>query len=64
MGLQEALYFGVPVIGVPLFGDQFSNIANFVEKKIGVQVYYNKLTTASLNQALNEILKNDEYKYR
>lgn len=59
----EALYFGVPMVGVPLGTDQFNNIASVVEKKMAVRIYLGKLSEKSLTSALNSILKNPIYKF-
>ncbi|XP_058804715.1 UDP-glucosyltransferase 2-like isoform X2 [Phymastichus coffea] len=62
MGIQETLYFAVPIIGIPLFGDQHRNVAIFVEKNMGVKINFDNITTESLDEALNEVLKNPKYK--
>ena len=38
LGTQESVYFGIPLIGVPLFADQNFNINNYVKKKVAVKV--------------------------
>ncbi|XP_026669813.1 UDP-glucuronosyltransferase 2B15-like, partial [Ceratina calcarata] len=30
MGTQEAIHYGVPLLGIPLFADQFTNIETYV----------------------------------
>lgn len=54
----EATYHGVPVVGIPIFGDQKMNVAKAVNRKVGLQVPYNELTEETLGKALNEILSN------
>ncbi|XP_033210442.1 UDP-glucuronosyltransferase-like [Belonocnema kinseyi] len=61
-GVQEAVYFGIPVIGVPLFFDQMKNVNILVSKKMGVQLNYNEITEDSLDAALGKILKNPKYR--
>ncbi|XP_023318278.1 UDP-glucuronosyltransferase 2C1-like isoform X2 [Trichogramma pretiosum] len=58
MGSQEALYYGVPMIGIPLFGDQPINVDKFVQMKMSLKIDFDNLTTNSLDWALNEIFTN------
>lgn len=58
----EALYNGVPLIGLPLYADQFSNIRIFVNKNMAVRLDYKKLTKESLDQALDAVLNNPKYR--
>lgn len=60
----ETVYHGVPIIGIPVFGDQDMNIANAVISGYGIGVPYNELTEERLSKALNEILTNPKYRLR
>uniref|UniRef100_T1J8B1 UDP-glucuronosyltransferase n=1 Tax=Strigamia maritima TaxID=126957 RepID=T1J8B1_STRMM len=61
LSLQETVYNGVPVVAVPLMGDQHSNIARVEELKIGYKVDFNNISEVSILEAVNEILK-ESYK--
>ncbi|XP_025987486.1 UDP-glucosyltransferase 2 [Solenopsis invicta] len=58
---QEAIYTAVPMIGVPLFGDQAINIQNYVNKKVAVSLDIRNITEAKVTSALNTILKDPSY---
>ncbi|KAF7382488.1 hypothetical protein HZH68_015407 [Vespula germanica] len=62
LGTQEAISYGVPMIGIPLFSDQFTNIANYVKKNIAVKLDYENLSEDNMDAALNAILYNSTYR--
>lgn len=64
MGTQEAIYFGIPVIGIPLFGDQKLNLQNMARKNVGVNLgSFNNVTEENLYNALKTVLYDKKYKY-
>lgn len=64
LGTSEAIYHGVPVIGVPVFGDQDLNMARATNLGYGLTVRYKNLTEESLTWALTEMLNDRKYKVR
>ena len=61
LGTTEALVEGVPVLGIPVFGDQRMNMAKAVTRGYGLQVEYNGITEEKVSKALNELLSNPKY---
>ncbi|XP_020710321.2 UDP-glucosyltransferase 2-like isoform X2 [Athalia rosae] len=62
MGVQEAVTYGVPLIGVPLFRDQPINIKNCADKGTAVFLDYLNLTEENILGAVNKVLKNSSFK--
>lgn len=62
LGCQEALYYAVPMIGIPLFADQSRNIEIFVAKNMSVLLNIEEITEETLDAALNIVM--GDYKYK
>ncbi|XP_013373929.1 PREDICTED: UDP-glucuronosyltransferase 2A3-like [Chinchilla lanigera] len=55
-GIYEAIYHGVPMVGVPIFGDQYDNVAHMKAKGAAVQVNIHTMTSADLLGALRAVI--------
>jgi glucuronosyltransferase len=58
LSIQEAAAQGVPVVGIPIYGDQYYNLAKIVSAGVGVKVAFTNITTESVLWAVNEVLDN------
>lgn len=56
--IAEAIYNGVPMVGIPFFGDQESNVEEIVHQGFGVKIRKDELTEQNLFEAVQEILLN------
>nr|XP_010967698.1 UDP-glucuronosyltransferase 2A3 isoform X3 [Camelus bactrianus] len=61
-GIYEAIYHGVPMVGVPMFADQPDNIAHMKAKGAAVEVNINTMTSADLLSALTTVINEPSYK--
>lgn len=61
LGVSEAVYHGLPIIGIPFFGDQLLNLARARSQGFGLTVEYTNLTETSLAWAIDEMLANPTY---
>uniref|UniRef100_A0A3B4AUD4 UDP-glucuronosyltransferase n=1 Tax=Periophthalmus magnuspinnatus TaxID=409849 RepID=A0A3B4AUD4_9GOBI len=61
-GLYESLFHGVPIVGIPLFGDQSDNLARVSRRGGGVVLDFNSMTSQEMTSAINEVINNPSYK--
>jgi UDP:flavonoid glycosyltransferase YjiC (YdhE family) len=56
---QEAIYHGVPVVGIPFIADQFVNIVKLATRGLGVELVYDTLSKQSILDAVHTVLGNN-----
>lgn len=64
LGGTEAIYYGKPLVTIPIFGDQKLNAARSSMAGYGVRIDYSNLTETSFSWALNEVINNKKYTER
>lgn len=62
LGLSEGVYVGLPMILMPMFGDQFHNSAAVKTRGAAVVIEYNNLSEQTLRHAVDEIFNNTSYR--
>uniref|UniRef100_A0A1I8PFJ0 UDP-glycosyltransferases domain-containing protein n=1 Tax=Stomoxys calcitrans TaxID=35570 RepID=A0A1I8PFJ0_STOCA len=58
----ESQYHGVPMVGIPFFGDQHSNMANVEKSGFGIGLKYATLNENELRASVLEVLNNPKYR--
>ncbi|XP_018573405.1 UDP-glucuronosyltransferase 2B15-like [Anoplophora glabripennis] len=61
MGKIEAIYHATPMIGIPFFGDQITNVIHSVQEGIGIILLLSEVTEDTLFDAVYEIINNSSY---
>ncbi|XP_072314919.1 UDP-glucuronosyltransferase 2C1-like [Eucyclogobius newberryi] len=61
-GLYEALFHAVPLVGVPLFGDQSDNLARLSRRGGAVVLDFNTMTSQEMTSAINEVVDNPSFR--
>lgn len=56
LGSTEAIYNAVPIIGIPVFGDQELNVARAVTSGWGIKLGYDNLTESSIKWSIEHVL--------
>ena len=57
-GVYEAIYHGIPMVGLPLFGDQPDNIAHMTAKGAAVRLDLDTMSRTDLVNALKQVINN------
>jgi len=58
--LQEAVYHGVPALGIPVFFDQMNNARKLATEEIGLMLPYHELTKEKLLTSITAILNDSK----
>ena len=53
------MYHGVPVVGVPLFGDHYDTMTRVAAKGMGLMLHWKSMTEAELRDALTSVINDD-----
>ncbi|XP_046971943.1 UDP-glucosyltransferase 2-like [Vanessa cardui] len=61
LSTTEAIHFGVPVIGIPVLGDQHVNMRSVTKKGFGILVNLAENMAIDLQIAIKEMLENESY---
>ncbi|CAG9856119.1 unnamed protein product [Phyllotreta striolata] len=60
--LQESVVNGIPLIGIPFFGDQITNVNKMVKKGYGLKINRRTITKDILVSAIKEVMDNPKYR--
>ncbi|XP_054481378.1 UDP glucuronosyltransferase 5 family, polypeptide D1 [Anoplopoma fimbria] len=61
-GVQEAIYHGVPVLGIPLFFDQYDNLLRLQERGAGKIIQLADVNRHTFEEGIHEVLHQDSYR--
>ncbi|KAM8866133.1 UDP-glucuronosyltransferase 2A1-like [Synchiropus picturatus] len=61
-GIYEAIYHGVPMVGIPMFADQPDNMAHLKAKGVALILNLNFMKAEDLTNVVNTIINNKSYK--
>ncbi|XP_066543751.1 UDP-glucuronosyltransferase 1A1 isoform X3 [Amia ocellicauda] len=61
-GIYEGICNGVPMVMLPLFGDQPDNVHRMVTRKVGVSLNIQEMTSNTLLEAVNTVIHDKSYK--
>ncbi|XP_032896131.1 UDP-glucuronosyltransferase 1-2-like [Amblyraja radiata] len=60
-GLYEAMYHGVPLVGIPVFGDQYDNLLRLKTRGAAVMLDLAHLTSDVIFQAVKTVIETPSY---
>lgn len=56
LGLQEAVWYGVPILGIPIFGDQFMNLISLERKGAAKILQIENLRVKTFKKAIKDVV--------
>lgn len=60
MSTIEAIYLGIPVLALPVFGDQKFNAVRIISKGFGLATPFMEITQAGFQEDLDKLLQDDK----
>ncbi|XP_045643205.1 UDP-glucuronosyltransferase 3A1-like isoform X1 [Ursus americanus] len=60
--IMEAIQHGVPMVGIPLFGDQPENLNRVEAKKFGVSIQLKQIKAETLALKMKQVIEDKRYK--
>ncbi|XP_038065081.1 2-hydroxyacylsphingosine 1-beta-galactosyltransferase-like [Patiria miniata] len=63
-GMYEAAWYGLPMVGIPLFGDHFDNMERAVAKGMALQLDITTLTEDALYDTVTRVIEDPRYRER
>ncbi|XP_064410286.1 UDP-glucuronosyltransferase 3A1-like isoform X2 [Latimeria chalumnae] len=60
--LMQAVYHSVPVLGIPLFGDQFDNLVRVETKQLGIALKIDELKAHTFANTMKKLMQDKRYK--
>ncbi|XP_053679069.1 UDP-glucosyltransferase 2-like, partial [Anopheles nili] len=64
LSVQEAVWYGIPMLGIPNYGDQYQNVQRIVWMGLGTKLLLEEITSNKLSEHLLELINNERYKHR
>ncbi|XP_071447734.1 UDP-glycosyltransferase UGT5-like [Hetaerina americana] len=62
LSVQEAIYHGMPMVGIPFLGEQDQNVKRLVSYGAAVELEFESITKESLEDAISTILRNTSFR--
>ncbi|KAF2883522.1 hypothetical protein ILUMI_22651, partial [Ignelater luminosus] len=62
--IEEAIYDHIPMLGLPFFMDQPTNVKRMIAKGLGLSLDYKTLDKKTLKETILEIINNPKYRNR
>ncbi|XP_075864086.1 UDP-glucuronosyltransferase 3A2-like isoform X2 [Microcebus murinus] len=60
--IMEAIRHGVPMVGIPVFGDQLENMVRVEAKNLGVSINLKELKAETLTLKMEQVMEDKRYK--
>ncbi|XP_077989888.1 UDP-glucuronosyltransferase 2B15-like [Glandiceps talaboti] len=61
-GLYEAINYAVPIVGIPLFADQYDNVKVITDKGMGLALDIKTMTSEDLYNAVTKVMNEPRFK--
>lgn len=62
--VSESLFFGKPILGIPVFGDQHYNAARIVDLQVGLRLPRNLLSSGTLRSSIKTMIADASFENR